>query len=131
MAKKKAFTLARPIQIDPDTMGEPITVQASLNRGMAYYARKRYDAAERDFLLAVAMDPETVDGYYGLGMVYKASMKEAEAIQAFEKVADMIHRGMVADRNRAEMLRRLSTAHMNEIKLGDWNLRSEVWQRIQ
>ncbi len=134
MSKNKEFQRIIPEPVDPSSMEEPTTAEGCLKRGMAFYARKRHDAAEKDFLQAIALDPgstQAVDAYYGLGMVYKAAKRDAEAVQSFEKVLELLRQGSVPNANKTEMLRRLALGHANEMKNGDWNLKGEIWHQVQ
>jgi tetratricopeptide (TPR) repeat protein len=130
MFKKKEIFKVKAIVLDPDTMTEPKTAEDFIKRGMAYYARKLYDAAEKDLKQAVLLDPKSVDGYYSLGMVYKAAKMTDQSIEAFGKAVDLIQQGVIENRSKAEMLRRLALGHANELRSGDWNLEKEIWRRV-
>ena len=86
--------------------------------------------AEKDLRTSITMNGELVDAYYVLGMVLKASAQNQEAAQAFETVLDLLSKGLVKNSNRVAMLRRLSKGHINEIRIGDWNLEKEIWQHV-
>lgn len=93
-------------------------------------SKKDEDAAEENFRQALTLNPRSVDAYYGLGLVLKAQDRRQDAIQAFQKVIELIDAQAVEDRSRAQMLRRLSIGHMNQMKTGDWDLEKEIWGRI-
>jgi hypothetical protein len=38
--------------------------------------------------------------------------------------------GVVPDKSRARILRRLALGHVNEMTSGNWNLEAEIWQRV-
>jgi cytochrome c-type biogenesis protein CcmH/NrfG len=94
-------------------------------------SKKDEVAAEEDFRQAIALDTNSVEAYYGLGLVLKAQDRRQEAIAAFQKVVDLLEASTTDDRSRSHMLRRLSIGHMNMLKTGDWNLEKEIWQRIK
>ena len=129
--KKKEITKLKSVPVDPYSMPEPIAIQDYFQRGMAFYARKLYDAAEKDLRRVVELDPKSVDGFYGLGMVYKAAKRNAEAIQSFEEAIRVLREGAVENHNKSEMLRRLALGHVNELKTGDWDMEKEIWHHIQ
>lgn len=94
-------------------------------------SKKDEDAAEENFRQAIALNPSSVDAYYGLGLVLKAQDRRQDAIQAFQKVVELLDAQTVGDLSRAHMLRRLSIGHMNQMKTGDWGLEKEIWGRIK
>jgi len=104
--------------------------------GMDYYqqgwllhsSRKDEDAAEENFRQAIASNPNYFDAYFGLGLVLKSQDRRQESIQAFQKVLELLESDPLDDRSRAEMLRRLTLAHINRMKTGDWNLEKEIWK---
>lgn len=116
--------------IDPSKMGIPTMAEEFQRRGMAYYARKQYNAAEDDLKKAIQLDDSSIDAFYSLGMVSKAMNQKDEAVEAFNQVLNLI--GAKADSNKTKnhMLRRLALGHINEITQGDWNLEKEIWHRI-
>jgi lipoprotein NlpI len=130
MFKKRVISKIKSVVVDPATMRDLTTAEEYFNRGTAYYARKKYDLAEKDLQTSITMNGELVDGYYVLGMVYKAAARNQEAVQAFETVLDLLEKGLVKNTNRVAMLRRLSKGHINEIQTGDWNLEKEIWQHV-
>ena len=131
MFKKKEIFKVKSIIIDPSVMRNLTTADEFLKRGMAYYARKQYENAEKDLRTAISLNEELIDAYYSLGIVLKAAFQEDEAVQAFEKVLDLLNSGLVKNSDQLAMLRRLAKGHINEIKTGDWNLEKEIWQRVQ
>lgn len=130
MFKKNKNLTKKAIIDDPSTMQNLTTAEDYLRRGMAYYARKQYENAENDLHTALSLNDDLLDAYYSLGMVLKAASKGEEAIQAFEKVLDMLSHGRVRNSDQLAMLRRLAKGHINMIRTGDWNLEKEIWQHI-
>ncbi len=114
---------------EPAEQPSPRSAADYLRRGYAFYARGRFPEAIEDYRAATALDPEMVDAVFALGMALKASERPQEGIQAFQQVLSLLNAGAVADRTRADMLRRLALGHINEMTSGDWNLRREIWQR--
>jgi tetratricopeptide (TPR) repeat protein len=94
-------------------------------------SKKDEDAAEEDFRKALALNPKSVDAYFGLGLVLKAQDRRQDAIQAFQEVVDLLNSGTVEDRSRMQMLRRLAIGHMNQLRTGDWDLEKEIWKRTK
>jgi lipoprotein NlpI len=128
--KKKEILKVKSIAVDPAAMRNLTTAEEYLNRGMAYYARKQFELAEKDLRTSIAMNGEMVDAYYVVGMVCKSAGKHEEAVRAFEAVLELLGKGLVKSSNRVAMLRRLAKGHINEIKTGDWDLEKEIWQRV-
>ena len=116
---------------DPQEMPEPQNSAEYLRRGYAYYARGRFPEALADFQRSIALDPDSVDAMYGLGMAQKASKLHDESVKSFQQVLTLLNAGAVADRIRADMLRRLALGHINEITSGDWNLEKEIWRHVE
>ncbi len=103
--------------------------QEVLQRAWSMHARHEEDAAEHEFRTAISMAPESVDGYYGLGMTLKALGRKEQAIEAFQKAVELIEAGKIEDRTRSEMLHRLALGHINFLSHGDWDLEKEIWRR--
>jgi len=130
MFKKKEIYKVKSITVDPATLRNLTSGDEYLKRGVAYYARKQYENAEKDLRTALAMDADAVEVNYCLGMVLKAESKSEEAIQCFEKVLDLLSQSRMKNYDRQAMLRRLAKGHINFIKTGDWDLEKEIWQHI-
>jgi tetratricopeptide (TPR) repeat protein len=116
---------------DPRELPEPQNPAEYLRRGYAFYARGLLPEAEADFRKGIDRDPDAVDIVYALGMTLKAAKKTEESIDVFRQVIASLNAGAVADRIRADMLRRLALGHINEITSGDWNLEKEIWQHVE
>lgn len=95
---------------------------------LLHSSRKDEDAAEENFRRAIDFNPKFIDAYFGLGLVLKSQDRRQESIQAFQKVMELLESDPLEDRSRAEMLRRLALAHINQMKSGDWNLEKEIWK---
>ena len=128
--KKKEIFKVKSKPVDPASIVEPTTADEYQTRGMAYYARKHFDAAESDLQKAITLDNKHIDSYYSLGMVLKAVGRKEEAIEAFKKVIDLITANSSLDTVKYDMLRRLALGHINEISQGDWNLEKEIWKHV-
>ncbi len=128
MFRKKEIFKVKSIPLDPATIQNPTTADDLMRRGVAYYARKIYDRAEEDLKAAVALNPELVDGWYNLGLTLKAVFRKDESVQSFEKCIELLSNGVVENHDRTEMMRRLALGHINEQRLGDWNLEKEIWK---
>ena len=126
--KKKDIFKVKSVPVDPTSMGEPGTAEEYVRRGMAYYARKQFDAAVADLNKAISLNPKEREAYYALGMVRKAQEKKEEAVAAFQQALDLIASETDTNRVKADMLRRLALGHINEISQGDWNLEHEIGQ---
>jgi tetratricopeptide (TPR) repeat protein len=114
---------------DPDNLPLPQSAADYLRRGYAYYSRSHYPQAIDDFQAAISREPDMVDAVFALGMALKAANQGDEGTRAFQQVLALLNAGAVADRIRADMLRRLAIGHINEIASGDWNLKQEIWHR--
>jgi Tfp pilus assembly protein PilF len=77
--KKKEIFKVTSKEVKPDELPEPKTANEFLERGMAYYARKRYEQAEVDLRSAIALESNSIDAWYCLGMVLKAQRKYDES----------------------------------------------------
>jgi len=111
---------------------EPRTAEDFLRRGWRLHGGgQREEEAERDFRKAISLNPNLVEGYYGLGLVLKAQGRLQEAAEAFQKAYNLIEQGVVSDKTRAQILRRLTYAHLNLIKSGDWGLEKEIWKHTR
>lgn len=128
--QKKEIFKVKSMPLDPASLPQPTTVAEFNKRGMAYYARKDYPAAIQDLEAALAKEPQNIDTLYNLGMVYKAHKLTDKAVEVFTTAIGLLESGVIADKSRTEMLRRLALGHINEIKQGDWNLEKEIWHRV-
>lgn len=109
-------------------MPEPQDLEGFIRRGWAFHSRGQHEKAEADFHQAIRLAPNSIDANYVLGLIYKAQGKMDQAVKSFKTVIHLIQADQLEDKTRAEMLRRLATAHVNEISRGDWNLEEEIWQ---
>lgn len=117
-------------QVEAIMMEEPRDAAAFLRRGYAFYGSGQYDRSIDDFKRAIDLEEKNVDAIYALGMSLKASGKKEEAIALFKKAIALLDQGVVIDKSRSRMLRRLALGHVNDINTGDWNLEGEIWQRV-
>jgi tetratricopeptide (TPR) repeat protein len=97
-------------------------------RGWAYFSTQKFDLSSADFDHVVAEEPENIDSWYGLGLALKGSGTNSKALEAFEKVLELIH--LLEDHQRANILGRLAKGQINQIKTGDWNLEKEIWKTV-
>jgi tetratricopeptide (TPR) repeat protein len=114
---------------DPNELPEPTDVDSYIRRGWAFHSRHQERDAEADFRRALELDPESVDANYVLGLVLKAQNRQEDAVASFRRTIELLEAGKLEDRDRTQMLRRLSLGHINEMTQGDWNLEEEVWHR--
>jgi len=126
--KKKEIFKVKSKAIDPANIEAPSTADDYQKRGMAYYARKDYNAAEADLNKAIQLDNNHLDAYYSLGMVLKAVGKKEEAVAAFNQVIHLVSTLGGENATKSDMLRKLALGHVNEITHGDWNLEKEIWK---
>ncbi len=95
--------------------------------GWEKYARKEYDQAEIDLRAALDIDPNDIDTQFALGLTLKAKGQGHEAIKYFQNVISLINR--IDDPARAQMMRRITSGHINDIQIGNWNPEGEIWQK--
>ncbi len=114
--------------VDPETMQDPQSLADFIRRGYAFYARSKFPEAEADFKKAISLDPKSVDAVYALGMTLKAEKKSDDSVKTFNEVISLLTSGVIQDKTRADMLKRLAMGHINEMTEGDWNLEKEIWQ---
>lgn len=112
--KKKEIFRVKSIAVDPETIVDPQTAEEYTRRGMAFYARQQYARAERDLRAATVLDPDLLDGHYGLGMVLKASGDREASLQAFQHVIRLIE-GRCVDGDAAKMLNLLAQGHIRQL----------------
>jgi len=127
--KKKSSVEKETAGGDPFKVKEPNDYDSFMQRGWAYHSRGEQDKAEADFRRAVSYSPESVDANYAMGLVMKSQGKTQEAIELFEKTMDLILQGKIEQHSKSEMMRRLTLAHINELKTGDWNLEDQIWHQ--
>jgi len=127
--KKKSSVEKETAGGDPVKVKEPNDYDSFMQRGWAYHSRGEQDKAEADFRRAVSYSPESVDANYAMGLVMKSQGKTQEAIELFEKTMDLILQGKIEQHSKSEMMRRLTLAHINELKTGDWNLEDQIWHQ--
>ena len=127
--KKKSSIEKETAGGDPVEVKEPNDHDSFMQRGWAYHSRGEQDKAEADFRRAVSYSPESVDANYAMGLVMKSQGKTQEAIELFEKTMDLILQGKIEQHSKSEMMRRLTLAHINELKTGDWNLEDQIWHQ--
>lgn len=128
MFKKREIFKVKSVPVDPNSFATPATAQDFVRRGMAYYARKSYEEAEKDLQQAIALDAKEIEGHYRLGMVYKALDRKEEAIKEFRTVIELLETQSDFSPAKYEMLHRLALGHVNELSYGDWNLEKEIWK---
>lgn len=117
---------------DQTPTNEPKTAQDFLRLGWTQHAgEKKYASAEESFRRAISLHPNLVDAHYALGLALKALGRNAEAIHAFQKVTSLLDDGVLEDRVRAGMLRRLAIGHRNQLEKGDWDLEKEIWKKAE
>ena len=72
-------------------------------------------------------EPNDYDSFMQRGWAYHAHGEHA--IEQFEKTMDLIMQGKIKEHSKSEMMRRLTLAHINELKTGDWNLEDQIWHQ--
>lgn len=108
---------------------KPKNIEDYIDQGWLQHAQeKNENSAEQSFRDALTLNPESVDAYYGLGLVLKAQNRRQESTDAFKKVVELIEANPTEEQARGEMMRRLSMAHINQMKSGDWGLEGEIWK---
>lgn len=115
---------------NPDKIMEgkqPSSTDEYIKQAWSLKASGKLDEAESYFRKAIEQKPEMIEANYGLGLTLKAQGRRQDSIQCFEKVIELIDKG-IDDQTRGEMLRRLSLAHINQIRSGDWGLEKEIWK---
>ena len=102
-----------------------------MRRGWAFHSKGEHERAESDFRTAIVYSPDSVDANYALGLVMKAQDKNEEAVQQFSKSMQLIEGGKIKEHAQAEMMRRLTLGHINELTIGDWNLEDQIWHQAE
>lgn len=127
--KRKSTEEEQTGKIEPSEMPEPTNGEGYLRRGWAFHAKDMESEAEADFKQALALDANSVDANYALGLTKKAQGQREAALEYFRKAMELIEAGKVKQGTQPEMLRRLTLGHINELSEGDWNLEAEIWRR--
>lgn len=130
MNKKLDPGKLKPAPLNPEQMPQPSSASAYLNRGMAFYARRKYEQAQSDLTQAAQMDPKMVDAFYGLGMIQKAMGAKAQAEASFRQVIELVDGGVLENLVSAHMLRRLAVGEINSMTKGDWDLAKEIFHKV-
>jgi tetratricopeptide (TPR) repeat protein len=123
--------MAKPQVAEP--IPDPTTLKANTpadyaKRGWLYFSRQNFDLAIQDFRHILSVDANDIDAWYGLGLAQKSAKDTPKALEAFEKVLNLIV--ILDDSQRASILSRLAKGQINQIKTGDWNLEKEVWKSV-
>lgn len=105
----------------------PVTPGDFRARAWLYFYAKQPEKAEADFQAALQAEPGDLDTLFGLGLALKGQGRFDEAVRTYQEVLEKSVQ--LDDRVRATMVKRLAQGHINEIKLGDWNLEKEIWKR--
>lgn len=129
------FKKAEPSQVqsqtlNPNDLPQPRDAVGYLNRGMVFFARRQYEQAIQDLFQSIQLDANLVDAHYCLGMTYKASQKNTEAVQSFRQTITLLEMQDALRPESKTMLRRLALGHIHEIETGNWDLEKEIWRHI-
>lgn len=112
---KRKSAVVESATINPETV-QANTVEEYFNRGMIFYSADKFDQAIADFTQARSMDPRAIDPHYGLGLVYKAQGKNAEAVAAFKQVLGLIEEGSLDQTfDRKNMLLKICKSHIRSL----------------
>ena len=115
------------VVLDPATLKVETSADYT-KRGWMYFSRKQYDLATEDFRHVLTSEASNIDTWYALGLSLKVSGAPSKAVEAFEKVLGLLDQ--LEDKQRANILMRLTHGQINQMKTGDWNLEKEVWKRV-
>jgi tetratricopeptide (TPR) repeat protein len=123
-----AKTPKKPVDnvLDPDKM-DPQTNEEYLERGWLYYSHEKYERAEADINAVLQNEPDNVDAWYALGLVWKAIGNLQRAVEAFSKIDSVI--AEIDEHQRATIISRLAHGQINQIQTGNWDLEKEVWKK--
>ena len=89
----------------------PGDINAQLRAGWELYGAGEREAARQITMAAAARAPQDPEVAYLLGLIFRAGEETAYAVKAFIAVTKTLD--TMADRTRAEMLRRLAQAHLD------------------
>lgn len=103
-------------------LAEPTTGEEYYHRGWQNYVQKEFYRAEDNFRKAVQLSPDHPDVVYALGLSLNALKKYGEALQAFQRTVELLVNVPPELSDRATILSRLATGHINRIKKGEWDL---------
>jgi Tfp pilus assembly protein PilF len=89
-------------------ISEPKTPENQLATGWGFQVNGEFTKAEAEFRQVLAYDPNSIEGYYGLGMALQSQKHKEEAVAAFQKALELLMTGETNDSSgRATMLRHL------------------------
>ena len=105
---------------------EQTAASQHFKRGMESLLAERYDTAEQEFKGAVAVDPLYDAAFYGLGQVYMATKRYAEALKAYLASRDAFKAATAAevlnsaasDRRIRDQIDALKDNERNMMRLG-------------
>jgi tetratricopeptide (TPR) repeat protein len=87
----------------------PSTADDFIAKGWANHVNGEHADSETNFRRALVIDPQSAEAYYGLAMTLKSLQQFQPALEAFEKVVELINsEQMKEDPLRASMLRSLA-----------------------
>ncbi|MGD0574382.1 MAG: hypothetical protein ABSB61_03315 [Anaerolineales bacterium] len=106
------------------TAAESPEVEAEIHLGWTLYGKGDLEGALSAFGRSKAFGPDSVDAYYGLGIVLKAMDRKDESGRAFDKAAELAR---ITDSGsaRMQMLRRMAIAHASFVRTGEWSMEGE------
>nr|WP_242050697.1 tetratricopeptide repeat protein [Oculatella sp. FACHB-28] len=73
----------------------PLLASNRVQTGHEYYSADRLDSALRAYRQALALQPNTLEAYYGLGLIYEDFQRTEEAIAAYQ---ELIARSVASNR---------------------------------
>ena len=88
-------------------MGLTDDARVYLNRGLAYFQLDMYDLAERDFLKALSMEPNSAAVHFNLGTLYLKMGDDDKALEHLDKTLQLDPNFAAAYFNRAMVLAHL------------------------
>jgi Flp pilus assembly protein TadD len=99
-------------------------LEAEIHLGWTLYGRQDLEGALSAFERCKALGPDSVDAYYGLGIVLKAMDRRDESARAFDQAAELT-RKTDSGSARMQMLRRMAIAHASFVRTGEWSMEAE------
>jgi tetratricopeptide (TPR) repeat protein len=95
----------------------PQTAAEFIDRAWTDKAKGDSASSEAYFNQAKLLDSQSVDAYYGLGLIYKERGDKVNALQAFERVLELINSKVLSDQpNRITILKNMTQSQMNMLK---------------
>jgi len=95
-----------------------------LEKGKSLFDEKKYKDASIEFIKAILLHPEVIDGHFYMAQNFEALNLPDKALRSYNKVIDLCPSHATAIKNRAQLLQNPEEAKLDSLK-------SKVWQEFE